>query len=266
MCYEVSTDSTTVYYDFQHASWGHMFARSKDMIHWEKAPKALHEFTEWDYAYDGPAWLALGDKLYLYYRTFNVTTAAVEFKLKYKDVSDEYSGLSARIDSEEELIFTPDTQSARYKTVKRGLEAGYDLKAVGISLQKDGEKISPETPLTLSANIDGNSFFEGTLKVNVPHGLGIREIPYSYENGVLSFESDLSQPIYITFEPKIYGDANRDLLVTVSDALLILQNSVGKITFNERQTTLCDVDGDSAVTVTDALLVLQKTVNKISHF
>ena len=266
MCYEVSTDSTTVYYDFQHASWGHMFARSKDMIHWEKAPKALHEFTEWDYAYDGPAWLALGDKLYLYYRTFNVTTAAVEFKLKYKDVSDEYSGLSARIDSEEELIFTPDTQSARYKTVKRGLEAGYDLKAVGISLQKDGEKISPETPLTLSANIDGNSFFEGTLKVNVPHGLGIREIPYSYENGVLSFESDLSQPIYITFEPKIYGDANRDLSVTVSDALLILQNSVGKITFNERQTTLCDVDGDSAVTVTDALLVLQKTVNKISHF
>ncbi len=266
MCYEVSTDSTTVYYDFQHASWGHMFARSKDMIHWEKAPNALHEFTEWDYAYDGPAWLALGDKLYLYYRTFNVTTAAVEFKLKYRDISDDYTGISTRIDADKSLVFTPDTQSSRYKVAKRNLPLGYDLKSVAISLQKDGQSITPESPLSFSMNFAQEEFFEGTLKVNHLLGSTFKELPSTYENGVLKFDDSLTQALFITYEPKIYGDANRDLEITAVDALMTLQRSVNKIEFDDKQELLCNVNRDSDITADDALKILQKAVNKISEF
>lgn len=266
MCYEVSTDSTTVYYDFQHASWGHMFARSKDMIHWEKAPNALHEFTEWDYAYDGPAWLALGDKLYLYYRTFNVTTAAVEFKLKYRDISDDYTGISTRIDADKSLVFTPDTQSSRYKVAKRNLPLGYDLKSVAISLQKDGQSITPESPLSFSMNFAQEEFFEGTLKVNHLLGSTFKELPSTYENGVLKFDDSLTQSLFITYEPKIYGDANRDLEITAVDALMTLQRSVNKIEFDDKQELLCNVNRDSDITADDALKILQKAVNKISEF
>ncbi len=266
MCYEVSTDSTTVYYDFQHASWGHMFARSKDMIHWEKAPNALHEFTEWDYAYDGPAWLALGDKLYLYYRTFNVTTAAVEFKLKYRDISDDYTGISTRIDADKSLVFTPDTQSSRYKVAKRNLPLGYDLKSVALSLQKDGQSITPESPLSFSMNFAQEEFFEGTLKVNHLLGSTFKELPSTYENGVLKFDDSLTQALFITYEPKIYGDANRDLEITAVDALMTLQRSVNKIEFDDKQELLCNVNRDSDITADDALKILQKAVNKISEF
>lgn len=266
MCYEVSTDSTTVYYDFQHASWGHMFARSKDMIHWEKAPNALHEFTEWDYAYDGPAWLALGDKLYLYYRTFNVTTAAVEFKLKYRDISDDYTGISTRIDADKSLVFTPDTQSSRYNVAKRNLPLGYDLKSVSISLQKDGQSITPESPLSFSMNFAQEEFFEGTLKVNHLLGSTFKELPSTYENGVLKFDDSLTQSLFITYEPKIYGDADRNLEITAVDALMTLQRSVNKIEFDDKQELLCNVNRDSDITADDALKILQKAVNKISEF
>lgn len=52
----------------------------------------------------------------------------------------------------------------------------------------------------------------------------------------------------------------------MTDALLTLQASVGKIAFTDEQTKAGDVNGDTAVNVTDALLILQRAVNKINKF
>ena len=67
------------------------------------------------------------------------------------------------------------------------------------------------------------------------------------------------------FEEKqgLDGDVDGDGKVTVTDALLILQNSVNKIEFTNEQISAADLDKDGNVTVTDALLALQISVGKI---
>lgn len=70
-----------------------------------------------------------------------------------------------------------------------------------------------------------------------------------------------------------YGDPNGDGSVSAEDALLILQVTVGKKTFdNDSSALAADVSGDyftanqRIVGATDALLVLQYTVGKIQSF
>ena len=62
----------------------------------------------------------------------------------------------------------------------------------------------------------------------------------------------------------VYGDVNGDGEVTVADALMVLQHSVGKITLDETVLKNADVDGEEGITVTDALAILQASVNKIT--
>ena len=83
---------------------------------------------------------------------------------------------------------------------------------------------------------------------------------------MLKFDDSLTQSLFITYEPKIYGDANRDLEITAVDALMTLQRSVNKIEFDDKQELLCNVNRDSDITADDALKILQKAVNKISEF
>lgn len=64
----------------------------------------------------------------------------------------------------------------------------------------------------------------------------------------------------------VYGDIDGDGTVTVTDALQVLQASVGKVTFDDNQRLAADVNGDGEISVTDALLVLQKSVQKIEKF
>lgn len=56
------------------------------------------------------------------------------------------------------------------------------------------------------------------------------------------------------------GDVDADGSITVTDALMTLQYSVGKITFSDNQLALADMNGDDKATVTDALIILQKAV------
>ena len=60
------------------------------------------------------------------------------------------------------------------------------------------------------------------------------------------------------------GDVNGDGEVTVADALMVLQHSVGKITLDETVLKNADVDGEEGIAVTDALAILQASVNKIT--
>ena len=62
----------------------------------------------------------------------------------------------------------------------------------------------------------------------------------------------------------VYGDVNGDGEVTVADALMVLQHSVGKITLDETVLKNADVDGEEGITVTDALAILQASVGKIT--
>ena len=64
----------------------------------------------------------------------------------------------------------------------------------------------------------------------------------------------------------LYGDTDGSGDISVTDALLALQGSVGKISLSDSQVTAADVDGDGKITVTDALLILQKAVAKIDAF
>ena len=62
MVYEVSTAAP-----YETASWGHRFARSKDLLHWELAGPVF-PVTSGGFGNDGPAWCAIDGKLYVYTR------------------------------------------------------------------------------------------------------------------------------------------------------------------------------------------------------
>lgn len=70
----------------------------------------------------------------------------------------------------------------------------------------------------------------------------------------------------VTLASVLYGDVNGNTKVGVDDALLTLQNAVGKITLDETQTKAADVDAVAGVSVNDALLILQYAVGKIIIF
>lgn len=60
------------------------------------------------------------------------------------------------------------------------------------------------------------------------------------------------------------GDLNGDGIANSTDALIILQHTVGKITIDEKLIPFADVNDDNFVNSTDALKILQFTVGKIN--
>ena len=58
-----------------------MFARSKDLIHWETIKEPILTQTNADgtpkpgFGYDGPCWMIVGKHIYVYVRVANKTTA-----------------------------------------------------------------------------------------------------------------------------------------------------------------------------------------------
>ncbi len=63
-----------------------------------------------------------------------------------------------------------------------------------------------------------------------------------------------------------YGNVDDVNAINASDALFVLQHSVGKTVINEKRRLYADVDGNGEVTAVDALIVLQYSVGKISSF
>lgn len=64
----------------------------------------------------------------------------------------------------------------------------------------------------------------------------------------------------------LMGDVDQTQSLTVSDARLVLQHAVDKITLTDESVLAADVNGDQTITVSDARLILQKAVNKIDQF
>ena len=88
---------------------------------------------------------------------------------------------------------------------------------------------------------------------------------YAYIFGCGEYAGILETSFTITGQAK-YGDANGDGNVDAKDALLVLQVTVGKRTFNEQQALIAEVDGDGVVGAKDALQILRFVVNKIDKF
>jgi hypothetical protein len=80
MVYEVSTDQAEEG-GYNGAYWTHMFARSKDLVHWETVGEPLITRKNADgtpkvgMGYDGPCWMIVGKHIYVYVRESNRTTA-----------------------------------------------------------------------------------------------------------------------------------------------------------------------------------------------
>ncbi len=68
MVYEISSDQP-----YGEATWGHRFARSEDMLHWEISP-IIYPTTGGGMGNDGPAWLVIDGEVYVYFRTGGSTS------------------------------------------------------------------------------------------------------------------------------------------------------------------------------------------------
>ena len=63
-----------------------------------------------------------------------------------------------------------------------------------------------------------------------------------------------------------YGDVDMNGIVDVTDALLVLQSSVDKITLTVKEQSVADVELNMDATAADALLILEFSVEKIAGF
>lgn len=105
-----------------------------------------------------------------------------------------------------------------------------------------------------------NGFLQG-MELDTMYVDGVNlgwEMPGTYDAEMVV--KNLSLKSYVGWKR---GDIDMDDTVGSSDALLALQNSVGKIQLDDDCTFIADVDRDGFVTTSDALRILQKAVGKI---
>ncbi|MBP9988167.1 MAG: dockerin type I repeat-containing protein, partial [Ruminococcus sp.] len=62
------------------------------------------------------------------------------------------------------------------------------------------------------------------------------------------------------------GDVNGDKKINSSDALMVLESSVGKRTLTSAQKKKADVDSNGSINSSDALLILRYAVGEIKSF
>ncbi|MCL2487563.1 MAG: bacterial Ig-like domain-containing protein [Oscillospiraceae bacterium] len=72
--------------------------------------------------------------------------------------------------------------------------------------------------------------------------------------------------ITVVKRPTIWGNVSGSGVLGITDARMVLQFLVEKITLTEEQQDIADVDGKDGVTITDARWILQKIVDKIDRF
>ena len=104
---------------------------------------------------------------------------------------------------------------------------------------------------------DGYTFKEGSLSASTVKGEKV-EIQKD-ENGYFVETPDAMVMVTGEFEEQsgVMGDIDGDGTVTASDALRILQYSVGLVDFTDEQLALADMDGNGSIGANDALMALQ---------
>ena len=86
------------------------------------------------------------------------------------------------------------------------------------------------------------------------------------EFNTASAKLDAAQAAYDNLGKEMAGDLDGDMRITANDALIVLQNTVGKITLTDAQRKISDINKDGKVNTIDALLILKTAVNKSTRF
>lgn len=175
--------------------------------------------------------------------------------LSYAEQSPSFSGNSASI-----TMYMPTAQTLRQYTLtsKSKSAAPESITVYGSADGKTWEKLDERQNQSFRWDLAINFYAVDNTKAYNYYRLDIEN--KNVENIELC---ELQLICGEVKETDAVGDADLSGDVTVTDALLVLQNAVGKIEFTERQKKACDTDGDGRITVSDALTVLQIAVGKI---
>lgn len=139
------------------------------------------------------------------------------------------------------------------------------LRLIGVD--KTGrESVVSQTSATHVSYVTAQKDAEGYAKLNMKLDTTQNERYVSYKLVIDAYNADVMLKNIFLYADLVKGDVVADGTVTASDALLTLQNSVGKVEFSQTQATLADVDGSKGITAGDALLILQKAVGKLESF
>ena len=147
------------------------------------------------------------------------------------------------------------TDTVNIILTEKGKETGYRYTVKGYYFNGSFQTL----------NFDLASFAQKDNSVDLSKIDSIKLV-YTNKTGGENVDFSISKLALTDKKAAVYGDADGDGQVTVTDALLVLQKSVKKIEFSQDAEALCDVNGDGEITVTDSLLILQKAVKKIDKF
>ena len=168
----------------------------------------------------------------------------------YNALAEKYGDVSSMVDNFEVLTFAENVYAnlkEEYDTmIENAATVDEAINAIEFHITKDSEDA------IVTAEETRDSFIEyfGQEKADL-HIKGLATLAKARED-------------FDNLSDVVYGDVNGDGEVTVADALMVLQHSVGKITLDETVLKNADVDGEEGIAVTDALAILQASVNKIT--
>ena len=168
----------------------------------------------------------------------------------YNALAEKYGDVSSMVDNFEVLTLAENVYAnlkEEYDTmIENAATVDEAINAIEFPITKDSEDA------IVTAEETRDSFIEyfGQEKADL-HIKGLATLAKARED-------------FDNLSDVVYGDVNGDGEVTVADALMVLQHSVGKITLDESVLVNADVDGEEGIAVTDALAILQASVNKIT--
>ena len=213
------------------------------------------------------------------------TDSDIIYIRRTEDKSADLSALKSAIDRAKEIV---GTAAAEYTAVS-GFKfiCAYEKALAVYENETRSDSAAENAANELTAAIDGLEKGAVGSKEEIENIIGsigeINEQNYLYRKDMIDFVKALVEKLGVTpansdllkTAEEQYnslasagkpGDADGDGEITVTDALLTLQGSVGKITLSPEAQGRADVDGDGKITVTDALLILQRAVKKIEKF
>ena len=133
--------------------------------------------------------------------------------------------------------------------------SSYDLSGLKLNVfYKDSttaQIVAPNSALSWSVDPSLNIIYPGPNKLYVTYA------GFSAKFDVNFIENEPSYAL---------GDVNEDTKISSYDALMVLEYSVGMISFNNTQLKLANVNKDSLINSTDALYILQMVVGLRTSF
>ncbi len=138
--------------------------------------------------------------------------------------------------------------------------------AIGLEVLWNYEAVVYDEPVHVEIKLPAGQNVTAMYAMN-PLYAEILPVDFELKDGVLSFDVDCTSYYGIAdTSALIYGDVDGSGSVDSSDARMVLQAAVSKITLTEKQQKVANVDGNDRIDSSDARYILQKAVNKFEKF